>query len=66
MVDEKKFKVLITASTLVCLLLLAGTMLQEQVTGIAQYAERRLYYEKTISKKDLSLHKGLYWKEMKQ
>ena len=63
MVDEKKFKVLVTASTLVCLLVLAGTVLQEQVTGIVQYAERRQYYEKTISKKSLSLHKGMFWKE---
>ncbi len=63
MVDEKKFKVLVTASTLVCVLVLGATVLQEQVTGIVQYAERRLYYEKTISKKGLSLHKGMYWKE---
>jgi hypothetical protein len=45
-----------------CLLVLASQVLQEQVSNIGQYAERRWYYEKTISKKDLSLHKGMYWK----
>ena len=63
MVDDKKFVALVTVSTIVCLLVLAATMLQEQVAGLGQYAERRLYYEKTISKKGLSLHKGMYWKE---
>lgn len=60
--DEKKFTALVIASVIVCLLVLATTLLQEQVSGIGQYAERRWYYEKTISKKGLSLHKGMYWK----
>lgn len=63
MTDEKKFTVLAVASAIVCLLVLASTMLKEQIVGVGQYAERRWYYEKTISKKDLSLHRGLYWKE---
>jgi hypothetical protein len=61
--DEKKFTILAIALALVCFLVLATTVLQEQVAGIGQYIERRAYYEKTISKKGLSLHKGLYWKE---
>lgn len=64
MSDVKKFNIVIKLVTALVVLILSYNILQEYIlTGAGDYVKRRLYYEKVISKKDLSLHKGMYWKE---
>ncbi len=64
MSDKKKFKILIILSTLLTVLTLSYNVLQEYfMPEIEGYLERRIYYERVISKKGLSLHEGMYWKE---
>ncbi|MDO9028202.1 MAG: hypothetical protein Q7U68_05005 [Candidatus Roizmanbacteria bacterium] len=64
MADKNKFKTLIFLTTLLIVCILSYNILQEYVTpDIEGYITRRVYYEKVISKKGLSLHKGMYWRE---
>lgn len=64
MTDVKKFRILITVSTLLILFVVSYNILQEYfIPEIEGYLQRRLYYERVISKKGLSLHKGMYWRE---
>ncbi len=62
--DTKKFKALMYAVTALAFLVLSYAVLQEYVMpGLGSYVQWRLHYERVISKKGLSLHKGMYWKE---
>lgn len=62
--DAKKFKLLLLASAGLVLLTLTYSVLEEFVMpGLEGYLQRKGYYERVISQKGLSLHKGLYWKE---
>jgi hypothetical protein len=62
--ETKKFYALIAAATSLIVVALAYTIAQEYILpDIEGYLERKSYYERTISKKGLDLHKGLYWKE---
>ncbi|MBI4709552.1 MAG: hypothetical protein HY806_06105 [Nitrospirae bacterium] len=64
MTDIKKFKILIIATATLIALTLSYNILQEHLMpGIEGYLERKVYYENVISKKGLSLHKGMYWRE---
>jgi|MudIll2142460700_1097286.scaffolds.fasta_scaffold20857_3 hypothetical protein len=64
MTDLRKSKILVFASTALVVLILVYNMAQEFVVPeIEGYIQRRIYYEKVILKKDLSEHKGMYWKE---
>lgn len=64
MSDTKKFTLLIRIMTAIIALILSYNIFQEHVmTGVGDYVKRRVYYERVISKKGLSLHKGMYWKE---
>ncbi len=64
MTNTKKFTILMYAVTALTFLVLSYAVLQEYVMpDLGAYVQRRLYYERTISKKGLSLHKGMYWKE---
>lgn len=64
MKDKNKFKILILITTVLTVLILSYNVLSEYfMPEIEGYLERRIYYEKVISKKGLSLHKGMYWKE---
>lgn len=64
MTDIKKFRILAILTTVLVALILSYNILQESlVTQLEGYIERRLYYERVISKKGLSLQKGMYWKE---
>lgn len=64
MTDKKKFKILAILATLLTVLILSYNVLSEYfMPEIEGYLERRIYYEKVISKKGLSMHKGMYWKE---
>ena len=67
MTDARKFKILIFITTALTFLILSYNVLQGYfMPGIESYLEgreRQRYYEEVISKKGLSLHKGMYWKE---
>lgn len=62
--DIRKFRLLAILTTIFIVLILSYNILQEYfMPEIEGYLERRIYYEKVISKKGLSMHKGMYWKE---
>ncbi|KAF0144816.1 MAG: hypothetical protein FD156_1387 [Nitrospirae bacterium] len=64
MTDKKKFKTLAILATLLTVFILSYNVISEYfMPEIEGYLERRIYYEKVISKKGLSLHKGMHWKE---
>ena len=64
MTDIRKFRLLAILTTILVVLILSYNIFQEYfMSGIGGYIQRRIYYERTISKKGLSLHKGMYWKE---
>ncbi len=64
MTDKKKFKLLAILATLLTVFILSYNVISEYfMPEIEGYLERRIYYEKAISKKGLSLHRGMYWKE---
>ncbi|MEK6581291.1 MAG: hypothetical protein AABZ25_02775 [Nitrospirota bacterium] len=61
---RRKFRLLAILTTILIVLILSYNILQEYfMPEIEGYLERRVYYEKVISKKGLSMHKGMYWKE---
>ena len=62
--DIKKFRLLaILTTTLIVFILSCNVISEYFMPEIEGYLERRIYYEKVISKKGLSLHRGMYWKE---
>lgn len=62
--DTKKFKIALLITTVLTVLILSYNVLSEYfMPEIEGYLERRIYYEKVISQKGLSMHKGMYWKE---
>jgi len=66
MTDEKRFRILLSSAALLTVAAISYNVLQEYVMpDIEGYWQRRLYYERVISKKGLTLHKGMYWKEEK-
>ena len=67
MKDEKKVTILTILSTLLIICILSYNVLQEYFnTGIGGYLKRRVYYEKVILKKGLTLHKAKYWRKMEE
>ncbi len=67
MKDEKKFRILSILSTLIVVAILSYNVLQEYfMTEIGGHLKRRLYFEKVILKKGLTLHKAEYWREMEE
>lgn len=64
MTDTGKFRILLSITTALTILALAYNVFQEHfMSDIEGYMKRRLYYDRVISKKDLSLHEGMYWRE---
>ncbi|MGD0884157.1 MAG: hypothetical protein ABSA46_04640 [Thermodesulfovibrionales bacterium] len=64
MTDTNKFKLLIFLTTALTVLIISFNLLQDYLMPeIEGYLERRIYYERVISKKGLSLHRGEYWKK---
>jgi len=62
--DTRKFNILILITTILIIFILSYSIFQEYfMTEVGGYLQRRFYYERVISKKGLSLHKGMYWKE---
>lgn len=66
MTDEKKSRILLPSAALLTVAAISYNILHEYVMpDIEGYWQRRLYYERVISKKGLTLRKGMYWKEKK-
>lgn len=62
--DIKKIKLLLILTTTLTFLILAYNILEEYfLPGFEAYLQRRIYYERVISKKGLDLYKGVYWRE---
>jgi hypothetical protein len=67
MKDEKKFRILTVLSTLLIICILSYNVLQEYfMTEIGGYLKRRIYFEKVILKKGLTLHEAKYWRKMEE
>jgi len=64
MTDARKFRLAVVLGVFLCALAVAYNIAGEYLLpDIEAYIERRLYYERVISKKGLSLHPAEYWKE---
>lgn len=64
MTDEKRFRFFIVLSALLTIGVISYNVFEEyMMPDIEGYWQRRLYYERVISKKGLDLHKGKYWKK---
>ncbi len=64
MKDTIRFRLLIIAAVMLTALVLLQNIAEEYFMADLQgYIGRRLYYEQTISKKGLSEHKGMYWRQ---
>jgi hypothetical protein len=64
MKGERKFLLALLLSSLLVGLVILNNGLGEAVTEkLANYTKRRVYYERVISRKGLSLHEGQYWRE---
>jgi len=60
--DERKFRIAAVFATVLCVLAIAYNVAQEYfIPDIEAYIQRRIYYERVISKKGLSMHKADYW-----
>ncbi|MDP2167300.1 MAG: hypothetical protein Q8J64_03085 [Thermodesulfovibrionales bacterium] len=63
MKDERKFRLFAILTALLSVLIVAYNISSEYfLPDIEGYIKRRVYYEKVISKKGLSLHKAMYWR----
>lgn len=64
MTDLSKFKALTLSSAILIFFVVSYNVFQEYIMpDVKGYLERRIYYEKVISIKGLSLHKGMHWRE---
>lgn len=64
MTEQRKFRTLIVIAVMLTALVILQNVAKEYfMADIEGYAKRRLYYERTISQKGLSEHKGMYWRE---
>ncbi len=65
--DRGRFYLLIVLSIFLVLLIIVNNIFQDFFSKeIGAYLERRFYYERVISKKGLSLHRAMYWREEKR
>ncbi len=65
--DEKKFKTAVLFALVLCLLVIAYNVAGEFfIPEIEGYLKRRIYYERVISQKGLSMHEASYWREKKE
>lgn len=64
--DERKFKLLAVFASFLCVLAVAYNVAEELILpDIQNYLQRKIYYESVISKKGLSMHNALYWRQEK-
>lgn len=66
MTDQRKFRSLMVIAVMLTALVILQNIAKEYfMADIEGYVKRRLHYERTISQKGLSEHKGMYWREKK-
>jgi hypothetical protein len=64
MKDEIKFKLAVFIVTALCVLSIVYNVASEYILpDIEGFFKRKLYYERVISQKGLSLHKADYWRK---
>jgi hypothetical protein len=64
MKDEIKFKLAVFIVSALCVLSIVYNVASEYVLpDIEGFFKRKLYYERVISQKGLSLHKADYWRQ---
>jgi hypothetical protein len=67
MKDDGKLRVTVILSTLFVASVLSYNILQEYfMTEFGSYLKRRIYYEKVISSKGLTLHDAKYWRKIEE
>ncbi len=65
--DSKKLKMLVWTTGVLCVLAMAFSVASDSfLPEIGSYLERKMYFESVISEKGLSMHKGDYWKKVKE
>ena len=65
--DSKKLKLLVWTTGLLCALALMANIASEYfVPDLKGYIDRRVYFERSISGKGLSMHNALYWKKVEK
>jgi hypothetical protein len=66
MQESRKLRVSIYLSILLILSIVIYNIFDEYLeTHLFAYLKRRIYYEQTISKKDLSRHPARYWRKVR-
>ena len=64
MTDQRKFDLAMIAGVVLVMLALGSTtVLDPLLAGLGERIQWRSHYEKVISRKGLSLHRGVFWKE---
>ncbi len=67
MKDEKKIRLSVILSTALIIFVLSYNVFQDYImTEVGGHLKRRLYYEKVILKKGLTLHNAEYWRKMEE
>jgi hypothetical protein len=61
--DDKRFRLFMVSVIFLITIIISYNVLAEYMaSGPFQYFKRKVYYEKVISKKGLSLHRARYWR----
>lgn len=64
MKDDRKFRLAVVFAAFLCVLTVVYNIAGEYlIPDIESYVQRRLYYERVISQKGLSMHRAEYWRE---
>ncbi len=64
MSDGKRFYILLLLSAVIVLAIIVNNLFENRFSSeLGFYIQRRYYYERVISKKGLSLHRAVYWRE---
>ncbi len=65
--DNKKLTIAVLLSFCLLLSTVLYNVFQDYLQAqLFNYIQRRIYYEKVISKKDLSRHRARYWRRLEQ
>ncbi len=63
--DSKKLKLLVWITGVLCALTMAVNIAGEYfLPDMKGYIDRRVYFERSISEKGLSMHNAVYWKKV--
>jgi hypothetical protein len=67
MSDDRKFRLLTVLSALLVAGIIAFNVFQEYFsTEIVSYLKRRIYYERVLSGKGLTLHDARHWRKLEK